>query len=111
MNYACLPSANIRSTKTSMVLPNAVEPPPQSEPSQTRDYIDDLNRTFHEVYDKVQETFKRIDPILRAVPAEESSCAPQREPETLLNKELHELLNKLRTMNQFLEYNIKRISI
>ena len=110
MNQTYPPAVNIRSTKTSMVLPNAVEPP-QSEHSQTRDYVDDLNRTFHEAYDKVQETFKRIDPILRAVPAEEPSCAPQREPETLLNKELHELLNKLKTMDQFLEYNLKRIAI
>lgn len=105
-NTAILNSCSPRAVRT------ATECIPTSPNSQTQDYLEDLSGVLDVVFSKLQDTFVRINPILRSeVPQDDSTDCPPRCPETQLNGELHKLLDKANTVISFLDYNFPRISI
>ena len=90
----------------------ATECAPTSPNSQTQDYLEDLSGVLDMAFSKLQDTFVRINPILRSeVPTDNSVDRPPRCPETQLNGELHKLLDKANAIKSFLDYNFPRISV
>ena len=107
MNY---PSSATNVRSTACIATNALAPAAHP-PSQTRDYIDDLNDRIDNTYKRIQDMFVTLSPILRSEVPTDLDKNPPRSPETQLNTEFEKLLDKIKTIQGFLDYNIPRIAI
>ncbi len=107
MNYP----NSLGTARNTACISTTTQPPVANPPSQTRDYLDELNDRVDNTYKSIQDMFVTLSPILRPESPTDPDKNPLRSPETQLNTELEKLLDKIKTMQGFLNYNIPRIAI